>query len=363
MTLKFRPIQFPRDGQAHNSIIEWWYYNGHLQDKDGNKYSFMDCLFRTDLKRVQIPFLRKIPVKDNSTIIYFAHSIVADLQTKKSYKEIQNISMVSRDSFTRPLLFVNYIDPLIVRGFTHHEIAEISPFNFHLKTENLDLQLESQKKPLMESGKGFISVCGRESYYYSLTDLRVKGLIKIKDKLIEVEGQAWMDHQWADCSYQKDKWSWFALQLEDHTEIMCVEFEDGPSREYLVDIIYPDGSQEHLKKMILTPGKKSWTSQDTKSTYPLNWEIEIPDKNMRFSIKALIPDQEMIFGAINYWEGPTEVSGEVNGKKIRGQGFMELVGFSSDYHYLSLLSKRVNREILKRLRASKKWIIKKVSGK
>ncbi len=363
MTKKILPVEFPRDNQSHRSIIEWWYYNGHLWDKEGNHYSFMDCLFQADLKKVQIPFLRKIPVKEDSNFIYFAHSIVSDLKKKKTYREIQNISMLSRDSFKRPLLFANYIDPLIIRGYANCEIAETGPFNFHLKTELLDLHLESRKQPLMEGGQGYISVCGRESYYYSLTDLRVKGVITIENRLIEVEGQAWMDHQWADCSYRKDKWSWFALQLEDHTEIMCVEYDDGTNRDYLVDIIYSDGRQEHLNKLILRPGKEVWTSKETKSEYPMTWELEIPDRKMVFRVKSLIHDQEMIFGAINYWEGPTGISGEIDGRKVKGLGFMELVGFASDYHYLSLLGKRVNREIMKRLRASNKWIIKKVSGK
>jgi predicted secreted hydrolase len=323
----------------------------------------MDCLFRADLKKVQIPFLRKIPVKDNTTVIYFAHSVVSDLTTQKSYKEVQNVSMISRDSFKRPLMFANYIDPFIIRGFANYEIAETSPFNFHLKTENLDLQMNSQKAPLMEGGKGYISVCGRESYYYSLTDLKVRGTLSIGDKLIDVEGQAWMDHQWADCAYKKDKWSWFALQLKDHTEIMCVEYDDGKNREYLVDIIYPDGRQEHLNKLLLRPGKETWTSKETKSEYPMTWEIEIPEKKMSFRVKSLLRDQEMIFGAINYWEGPTEITGEIAGKPVKGFGFMELVGFASDYHYLNLLGKKVNKEILKRLQASRKWIIKKVSGR
>ncbi len=51
MTLKFKPIQFPQDEHAHGNIIEWWYFNGHLKDKSGHRYSFMDCFFKTDVIR------------------------------------------------------------------------------------------------------------------------------------------------------------------------------------------------------------------------------------------------------------------------------------------------------------------------
>ncbi|MHA1895810.1 MAG: lipocalin-like domain-containing protein, partial [Promethearchaeota archaeon] len=36
-----KKIEFPKDELAHNSIIEWWYFNGHLTDKQGNRYAFM----------------------------------------------------------------------------------------------------------------------------------------------------------------------------------------------------------------------------------------------------------------------------------------------------------------------------------
>jgi predicted secreted hydrolase len=47
-------IKFPRDEQAHDKIIEWWYWNGHLQGEDGNQYSFMDCLFQAKPQKSEI---------------------------------------------------------------------------------------------------------------------------------------------------------------------------------------------------------------------------------------------------------------------------------------------------------------------
>ena len=60
MPNEFKPIKFPEDELAHNHIIEWWYFNGHLKDKKGNEYAFMNCLFKADVKKVKIPFLNKI---------------------------------------------------------------------------------------------------------------------------------------------------------------------------------------------------------------------------------------------------------------------------------------------------------------
>jgi len=264
MNLKFKPISFPRDNKAHKAIIEWWYFNGHLWDRDKNHYSFMDCLFKADTEKFNHPFLNKIPFKKDfgilSPYIYFSHSVLSDVSGQKTYKDIQNISLVSTDSFSRPLLFVNYINPLIVRGYANHEISETSSFNFHVKTGNLDLRLESKKPPLLEGGRGYISLGSRKSYYYSLTDLFAKGEITIGNKRIEVEGKAWMDHQWANAAYSKnkDKWNWFSLQLDNRTDIMCVEYTDGKNKNCLVDMINAKGKTEHYNKLLLTPDKDVW---------------------------------------------------------------------------------------------------------
>ncbi len=228
--MDFRPVKLPADANSHKNIIEWWYFNGHLKDKNSNRYSFMDCLFQADLKLVNLPFLRKIPFKKFATsflpYVHFAHSIISDIGKQKNYKEVQNISLASRDSFKRPLLFANYIDPLIILGYSNHEIAQTSAHKdtkgdtFHIKTEKIDLQLTARKPVLLEQGKGFVDVCGRKSYYYSYTDLEAKGILTLDGKIIEVEGKAWMDHQWADVPYDKHKWTWFSVQLDNGTDIM-----------------------------------------------------------------------------------------------------------------------------------------------
>ena len=39
---EIKPIVLPKDNGPHDFIIEWWYFNGHLYDKGGKEYSFMD---------------------------------------------------------------------------------------------------------------------------------------------------------------------------------------------------------------------------------------------------------------------------------------------------------------------------------
>ena len=104
----FNEIKLPQDCLPHDENIEWWYFNGHLKAKNGDKFAFMDCLFKANPSKLNIPYLRKL-LRHKHTV-YFAHSVLSDIKSEKSYKEIQNISIMSVDSFKRPLFFANYCD-------------------------------------------------------------------------------------------------------------------------------------------------------------------------------------------------------------------------------------------------------------
>ena len=328
-----KPIKFPENELAHKCIIEWWYFNGHLEDEEGNKYSFMNCLFKADVKDVQIPFLSKLPLKT----LYFSHSIISDIRNKTFYPIIDYITMVSRDSFSKPLLFINYTNPIILDGYVNSVIEKTKESVYHIKTEDMDLMLTSIKKPLLVGGNGYINLCSKDTYYYSLTNLETEGTIRIKNELIKVKGKSWMDHQWADASYSKDQWLWFSIQLDNELELVCFEYSDGNAKTYLASISYPDGKQEHTKEVRFTPLGAGWTSPKTKNKYTLSWRIEIPSKNIDIEVEPLIKNQEMVFGTINYWEGPLIVKGLINNKRTKGSGFLELMGRPSQYGNIKFL--------------------------
>lgn len=350
---KIKKVELPKDNGPHDFIIEWWYFNGHLKDKMGKEYSFMDCFFKVNFEKVNIPHILPHLIEDhfkNGPYIHFAHSVISDISKKKNYKEIQNISLISKDSFAKDLLYIDYENANIIGDRLKSEIIENSPNNFNLKTKHLDLSLISRKDPLLEGGHGYVGTPEAGSYYYSLTDMKVDGIINIKDKDIEVSGYAWMDHQWANAVYKKDKWTWFSFQLENGTEIMCVEYATGIGVDILVNTIDKEGNQGQYKKANIKPGKKVWRSKKTKAKYPMSFDIEIPEANIFIKTKSEIKDQEMIFGQINYWEGPMKVSAKINGKKIKGKGFMELVGYPSDYNYLLLETEEIEKNIWKKIK-------------
>jgi predicted secreted hydrolase len=348
-----KEIILPKDNGPHDYIIEWWYFNGHLKDKKGKEYSFMDCFFKVNFNKVNIPHILPHMVEDHfksGEYIHFAHSVISDIQKKKNYKEIQNISLISKDSFKKELLYINYKNGNFLENSLQSEITEISPNNFHLNTKHLDLELISKKNPLLEGGHGYVGTPEAGSYYYSLTDLRVSGKIMVEGKEIEVEGKAWMDHQWANAVYKKDKWTWFSFHLENGTEIMCVEYATAIGVDILINTIDKNGNQNQYKKANIKPGAKKWKSNKTKAEYPLSWSIEIAEADILITTTSEVKDQEMIFGQINYWEGPMKVKAKINGEHSVGKGFMELVGYPSNYNYLFVAGEEIEENIFNKIK-------------
>lgn len=125
--------------------------------------------------------------------------------------------------------------------------------------------------------------------------------------------------------------------------MVCCEYNYEKVKTYFADISYADGHQEHYQKINLTPLEKQWTSPKSKATYPLAWKIKIPEKNIKLKITTKIDNQEMLFGSINYWEGPLSVQGNFNGEKVTGVGFMELVGYSSRYTNIKYLRDEIGK--------------------
>lgn len=348
-----KAIKFPQDEQAHKLPIEWWYFNGFLEDDQKNQYAFMDCLFKLDVPKAGLPLLRKIPL----TTAYSSHSILSEIKPKKFRNRIDLVSMVSSDSFKKPLLFINYADPLLFDGYFNSVVEETERFKYRIKTEMFDLKLESTKPPLLASGKGFIDFGKDSTYYYSLTNLKTEGVIRIKDKEIKVKGKSWMDHQWIQAKYSKTKWNWFSLQLDNNVEIMCFEYF-GQARKRLANISFSDGRQECVGEIKITPLSAKWKSLKTKAEYPLAWRIEIPSLGADLETEALVENQEMLFGVLNYWEGPLKVSGRFKNERVSGRGFMELFGYPSQYRALDFFKEKISDNLKKSITLLKKARLK-----
>ena len=343
-TFNMHKIIFPQDELAHNTHVEWWYWNGQLWDKKGRHYAYMNCLFRINPKKIKLPLFKRVPLEN----MYFSHSMVADISRNKFNPRFDYLDLVSNDSFTKKNLFINYANPMAKTGYLNKAMEFKNDNGYYLKNEHLELNLHLIKKPLLEAGKGLVQLGIKKSYYYSFTNLQTEGLIKIDDKWIPVKGKSWMDHQWANAEFTKDKWDWFSIQLNNNLELVCYQYSSGKNKSFLATLSYPNNRQTSATRVYITPKGKPWQSLKTKAEYPVEWQIEIPKFKIEISAKALVKHQEMVFGTLNYWEGPLAVQAKVKGKRISGQGFAELFGYDSVFNDRKILKNNLMERLAMR---------------
>lgn len=77
----------------------------------------------------------------------------------------------------------------------------------------------------------------------------------------------------------------------------------------------------------------------------MSWKIKVPSEEINLEVYPLIKNQEMIFGTINYWEGSLEITGLFNNKKVKGVGFMELVGYPKKISNVRLYEKEIKKKV------------------
>src|SRR5208282_2416918 len=82
------------------------------------------------------------------------------------------------------------------------------------------------------------------------------------------------------------------------------------------------------KDFTMTPIGETWTSPQTKGTYPLRWYLSIPSRGLELDIATPLNSQELpsTIGP-SYWEGAVDVMG-TRGSPL-GVGYLEMTGYAT----------------------------------
>lgn len=355
-----KPISLPKDTGKHRlANTEWWYYFAFLEGDKGGKYATMASFFHIG----DFPFCKGhylifslIDLKENSyqsysfadrRLIYnillrapfYLFYFPYDKKMWKQYLHLLIGKLPSPHQMMRNACIKSNPTQLLYGESSLSFIDETKHhFNVHVVENNNILDLKfAPTKPIALIGKD-----GKPNqlYYYSFTQNKVKGYIKKGKTTENVKGRGWFDDQWgyANDLLTKTGWNWFGLQLEDGRELLINEFRDiktGKTFSPMANLIKPNGELEFTRKVVLEP-IQYWKSPLTKTSYPLEWLIKIPDFSMNIKVVPKFKEQEMpILGPLQaIWEGACNVSVDENLcnqqiKRIFGKGFMELVGYAN----------------------------------
>ena len=323
--------EFPRDHAAHEDYaIEWWYYTGNLQAKDGRRFGYQLTFFRVGVTR-QPANPSRWAVRD----LYMTHFAVSDIEQKEfhSSDRMNRAGVGWAGAATGEYRVWNEDWSARLDGGVHVLGASSGDYR-------IDLRL-TPAKPEVIHGENGISrkgpSAGNASHYYSLTRLETAGQLTVGGETFEVIGLSWMDHEFGTSFLEEEEtgWDWFSIQLDDGRELMLFQIRrrDGqidPSSSGT--LIERDGRATPIRfgEFALAPGDV-WRSPASRAEYPTAWTIDLPQNQLKLTVRAAFADQEWRTAestGVTYWEGSVSVEGAAAGSRVSGRGYLEMTGYA-----------------------------------
>ena len=318
-------LRFPRDHGAHPQLrTEWWYITGQAT-AGGREFGFQVTFFRSRVDSTQ-----GMASKFAARQLLFAHAAVTDVEGRK----LRHDQRIAREGFG--IASASQDDAAIrLRDWTLRRdngayLASVVAQDFAL-----DLRC-APTQPLLLQGDQGLSRKGplpqQASYYYSEPQLAVSGSIRLQGAALQVQGKAWMDHEWSDELLHNDAqgWDWIGMNLDDGSALTAFRLRtrDGAALWDGGSFRPAQGSTTIFSRgEVIFSAQRRWKSPLSQASYPVEWTVRTPADI--YTVRAVIDDQELdsraSTGAI-YWEGLAHLF-DSNGKRV-GQGYLEMTGYA-----------------------------------
>ena len=320
-----RTLQFPRDFGSHPDLrTEWWYITGHARSGT-REFGFQLTFFRSRVdatQSMQSAFAAKQLV--------FAHAAVTDLQNRKLLHD----QRIARAGFG--VAQASETDTAVrLRDWSLARAADGS-YQARLPTGDFGLALDfTPNQPVLLQGNAGLSRKGPQpeqaSYYYSEPQLATRGRITLQGQAFEVEGTAWLDHEWSEALLHPEAvgWDWIGMNLDDGSALTAFHLRraDGSALWAGGSFRPRDGAARTFgADEVRFEAQARWTSPRTRAVYPTHWQVDTPAG--RFAVRALLADQELDSRASTgsvYWEGASELL-DAGGRRV-GRGYLEMTGY------------------------------------
>jgi predicted secreted hydrolase len=352
------PVSLPRDEGRHDDQIEWWYFNGHLADDTGNRFSYHYVAFEFVSSQGIIPRVLQYSFLDHRT---------GQRQTGEQFY-VANApapgTMPDETGAAPPLSTGGGAIALRTGDLVMAGDGDEYRLVFQPGGVQLDLTAVSRKPAILHQETGVVDLGpAGVTRYYTRPRLETAGTLTVDGEVRQVNGLSWMDHQWGDATTALDVgWDWLSLQLDDGTDLMVSVVWDAGSGEPIGkygtlsppagDDAGADGTVYLTGDQITLTPTSSWTSPASGGEYPMGWRLSIdlldnPPGNLpgdpvghsgaafqgelALTLEPVVENAEFPpspFVPVDYWEGAVAVSGTRDGQLISGQGFVEMVGYA-----------------------------------
>jgi predicted secreted hydrolase len=323
------PVQLPKDEPLHDYPVEWWYFIGHLKETGG-----------ADRFAVEMTALRLRPrLLPSFDTCYLA---VIDLQARE-YLSADRQSPGAYD-FGTDHLRLEFPAPLAQPGpWTVDGWPTPAPVRYMLegsfsvgrRQRAIRLRFEDQggKPVLLHGTNGVLNVFGLEMGYYSRTRLAVSGGLKLDRRLVLVEGDGWMDHEYGTADLPNTRWIFLAIQLDSGDELCVYQMtrkdplQVGVAHGHLVD------AAKNLHRATVPPTLTPYGAPYGPWGYPLRNRVTVtfPARSFdlliepEFDEQRRVPTDEPALPFVTFWEGAAQV---LDTSRLRvGRAFLELAGY------------------------------------
>ncbi len=340
-------VALPRDDRPHDRLTEWWYYTGHLRDTAGGTWGFEFVIFRAERGQFPVTWASHLALTDETggRFLYDQRGEIGP-----------QVDQTARagDGYALAITGLNPLAGLIpglapaAPGASGAAGAPVTPWVMgglsgqdRLSAESaaaggfgLALQLAPTKGPALHDNDGYVDFGpAGGSYYYSRTRMTAAGTVRIGARTLQVQGLAWFDHQWGDFIAVGGGWDWYAVNLDDGTDITLSLVRDSAGGYPLVygTLVDAGGTARRLDRSAFTVTPLgTWQSPRTGLAYPAGWVVVLPGEGLVIDLRPSVADQELDTRAttgVVYWEGSQVVRATRNGRALAGQAYVELTGY------------------------------------
>ena len=317
-------LRFPADEGAHPTFRnEWWYVTGWLRDARARELGFQVTFFRNRPGVAEASDSRFAPKQ-----LLFAHAAIADPAVARLAVD----QRAAREGFDIARAATGAVDvriddcSLVQDGDRY--VARV-----RARTFALDLAFDA-RTPILLQGDAGVSRKGPDagdaSFYYSRPQLAVSGSVSIGERVRDVTGVAWLDHEWSSryLSHGAVGWDWTGINLDDGSALMAFRIRDAQGVATWAGGAYRDAAgATHIfaPAAVAFAADRRWRSPRTGFEYPVR--VRLHACELELLLEPLFPDQELDARAgvgTVYWEGAVRAS---IGGRIVGRGYLELTGY------------------------------------
>lgn len=301
------PLPAADDWSPRRSEVEWWYVAASSPESG---LAFHVAFFRAHPP----PGLRVLGLEARALrpgVAHVAHVAVTDLATgARCFEERWDVPFGGGGSAARPLR-------VHVAGWW---LAETAGGGVHVEAGPLVLDVAPGKPRSYLLPSGTRDAGTGVAHYQSSTRSPYRGTLRGRP----IAGEAWSDHQWGDLlPGTTARWDWHGLHLASGDDVMLYDVTrmDGGGRVVGGTRTDPWGAVHALEG--LTIEATGCVSEGPRRTYDVGFRVRA--QGLDLTIAPVFPREECRSATtrIDYWEGPVEVHGTLDGRPVTGVGMGE----------------------------------------